>query len=62
MKYSTELGELGPLNHGATQTADGQAWSLTLLDSENTGGESDKARTEDREGAQELEKSVMRRS
>lgn len=50
MKYSTELGEPGPRNHGATQTADRQAWSLMLLDSENTSGESDKARTEDRQG------------
>lgn len=50
MKYSTELGELGPLNHGATQTADRQGCSLLLFVSENTGGESDKARTEDRQG------------
>lgn len=50
MKYSAELGELGPLNHATTQTADRQAWSLMLLVSENTGGESNKAKTEDRQG------------
>lgn len=50
MKYSAELGEQGPLNHGVTQTADRQACSLMLFVSENTGGESNKARTEDRQG------------